>query len=224
MESIEKVMACSKQFERDIIILKILLKCYHNYEEEQKLQYIEKVYRNMLDEIVFYKKVENQVLVNEIENDYDTVSSLLREQQEDIYAKFHLPCMMVIDNLRGEELKQFYSDVSSLLQNYPNINVATHQLYQTSSNTWSHYIDDLCHYIDRYASSQIKKLLPLTYLKNNTCITSLDYKTVMQLYKSIRLTVKYVADANPDEFQDLKNRFREIQLLYFILIAGEDLK
>lgn len=220
MEYISNIKRNFKRIDHDIYILKILLLSYYDHENELKLAYVENVNSNLKKEVSEYRESSPVELLNQIQNDCDTIMKLIKEEQEDLYGIFSVPSMIFLDNLKFDEVVSFYEQLKNALKTYPTLQQASKELLSTEPLVWSLFIDDLLLYIDKYATKQIIRLLPLQKLKEKSLLKKYSNIDCMETFKYLRLTVKYVMDCNPIAFYGLNSRFDKIKFTYYIMVTG----
>lgn len=227
MEVIEKIIKNEKNIKHDIYVLKVLMLCQTDTENQKKLDYIEKKSTEMSSNIMLYElKVNEQKssteltsLYNQITNDCDTILDLISEIKDDVFPRFKLASMIIIDNMSNDVLENFYEEVRKALSNFNNIEEASDYYYYHTGEQLSDFIVDLLDYI-KEAPERVLRLIPISYFESKKTIITLSFKNWFEIFNNIRFTLKYVGNYRRKEYLDLMEKYRVLEVYYFIIITG----
>lgn len=219
VDLIEQIRKNKIKIKHDIYLLKILLECNFDEDSSDKLAYCEKIYESLDDNIDSYLKANTQQAFNIIDNDYYTLVQLLNEVKEDTIVKFKIASVVMLDNMKAEELVSFYEDVHKILDKYSNVQAACDDIYYHSGRELSKFIQDLLKYLETHAVADAK-LIPVAFLKEHTNIITMYYKDWIDTFRYLRSSMKYLGNGSDKDYLQLKTLFDKLVVYYFIVITG----
>ncbi len=221
MDIVKLINKNQNKINHDIYINKIFLKISDDIDNTDKLAFVESI-NNALD-----KRVEKYLETlapndyNLLENDYNTVVSLLDELKEDVVNKQKLASAIMLDNMKINELIDFYNKFLEIYAKYQNIQQASSDIFYHSGIELSSFIVKLIKYIETHNIENLK-FIPLAYLKEHTTIITLDFNSWIVLLKNLRITMKYLNTMQDTTIVSLRKDFELINVYYFIVITGGD--
>ncbi len=219
MDIIQLVNKNKNQFKRTIYILKILLACKYDDENYNKLMFVERIYDSLDDKVTKYEESKETTNYNILCNDYTTVESMLGELKEDVVENFRIASVLVLDNLKLDELAIFYENFTKIMSNYQTVEQASSDIFYHSGKKISSFITQLVKYVDTHDIPN-KRLIPLNYLKAHETIITISLQDWIMLFKNIHTTMKYVSNYNDEEINKLKKDFAFLNVYYFIILTG----
>lgn len=219
MDIIQLLNKNKNQFKRNIYILKILLASKYDEENNNKLMFVEKIYESLEEKANSYQKTLNHTDYNILCNDYSTVESILSELKEDVIANFRISSVLILDNMKIDELILFYDNFTKVMSNYKNIEQASSDIFYYSGKEMSSFITKLIKYINTHEIPN-KKLIPLNYLINNQTIITISLQEWITLFKNINTTMKYVKMLDDKEIEKIKKDFDFLTVYYYIILTG----
>lgn len=227
MEVIERIIKNEKTIKHDIYMLKILMLTQADYENQKKLDYIEKKSIEMSSNIMLYEAnlnggksaIDLAPLFNQITNDCDTILDLISEIKDDVYPRFKLASMIIIDNMSNEVLENFYEEVKKTISQFNSMEEASDYLFYNTGEQLSRFVADLLEYI-KDAPERILRLIPIDYFQSKKTIITLSVKNWFEIFNNIRFTLKYVGNYRRHEYQAIMEKYRALEVYYFIIISG----
>lgn len=219
MDIIQLVNKNKNQFKRTIYILKILLACKHDEENYNKLMFVERIYDSLGDKVTKYEESNETIDYNILCNDYSTVESMLGELKEDVVENFRISSVLVLDNLKLDELTIFYENFTKIMSNYQTVEQASSDIFYYSGKEMSSFITRLVNYVNTHDISN-KRLIPLNYLESHETIITISLQDWITLFKNIHTAMKYVNNCNDEEINKLKKDFAFLNVYYFIILTG----
>ncbi len=207
------------QFKRNIYILKILLLSKFDEENFKKLLFVEKINDTLEDKANLYLKTNNSSDYNILCNDYSTVESMLAELKEDVMENFRISSVLILDNMKLDDIVIFYNHFINIMVKYKNIVEASNDIFYHSGKEISIFIDKLIKYINSHDIDN-KNLIPLAYLSNHQVIVTLSLQEWISLFKNINTTMKYVNKYTDKEIESLKKEFEILNVYYYIILTG----
>lgn len=219
MDIIQLLNKNKNQFKRNIYILKILLTSKYDDENYNKLMFVEKIYESLEEKASSYLKTFDHTDYNILCNDYTTVESMIAELKEDVIERFRIASVIVLDNMKVEELVTFYNDFIKIMTNYENIEQASSDIFYHSGKEMSSFITRLVKYIDSHEIPN-KKLIPLNYLIMHEAIITISLQEWITLFKNIRTAMKYVNAFDDIEIRKIKKDFEKLNIYYYIILTG----
>nr|HPN89928.1 hypothetical protein [Bacilli bacterium] len=160
MEIVERITKAEKNIKHSLLLIKVLLLFSDDPENQRKLDYIERKYQDLQSTLMLYELKLNEInqdeaeintLYNQSANDCETILSMIAEIKEDIFPRFKLASMIIIDNMNNETLENFYEELKRVLGDFNNIDEACDYLYYHTGDMLSNFITDLLAYIKAYA-------------------------------------------------------------------------
>ena len=147
MKIIQMVKNSKPIFLRKIYTLKCLLLCTNDLSNIEKLEYTSKVYESFDERIDEIEKFDSTEAYNILDNDYNTVESLLSELREDVTSKFKITSVLMLDNMKIDELIIFHEKLCEVMSKYQNIDIASNDIFYYSGKEISSFIVRLLNYI-----------------------------------------------------------------------------
>lgn len=206
---------------REIYINKIFLKIINDVDNSDKLAFVESINNALDNRIETYLETLAPKDYNLLENDYNTITSLLYELNEDVVSKQKIASAIMLDNMKIDELISFYNLFLKVFSKYQNIQQASSDIFYHSGLELSSFINRFLKYIKKNDLTNMK-FIPITYLEEHSTIITLDFKNWLVLIKNLKATMKYLSDRNDQEIIDLRKEFELINVYYFIVITGGD--
>ena len=219
MKIIQMVKNSKPIFLRKIYTLKCLLLCTNDLSNIEKLEYTSKVYESFDERIDEIEKFDSTEAYNILDNDYNTVESLLSELREDVTSKFKITSVLMVDNMKIDELIIFHEKLCEVMSKYQNIDIASNDIFYYSGKEISSFIVRLLNYIETHEVPNYNHL-SLSILKEKTNIVTLSFKEWVQTIQVIKTTLKYLNSLNDNEIDNLRKDFILINVYYFIVITG----
>ena len=219
MDIIQLVNKNKNQFKRTIYILKILLACKYDEENYNKLMFVERIYDSLGDKVTKYEESNETTDYNILCNDYSTVESMLGELKEDVVENFRISSVLVLDNLKLDELTIFYENFTKIMSNYQTVEQASSDIFYYSGKEMSSFITRLVNYVNTHDIPN-KRLIPLSYLESHETIITISLQDWITLFKNIHTAMKYVNNYNDEEINKLKKDFAFLNVYYFIILTG----
>lgn len=216
---IQKILKDIKKINHTIYKIKILLQCINDSTLNDKLNYVVDIYNELIKNIEKYQLDQNPIVYNLIDNDYFTINNIIKELEEDLYPKFKMVSVIYLDNLKEEEIIQFYSQLNNILKEYKNIQSACEYIYYHSGKEISLFINNLLNYIKKAVPENSFRRLPISYLEKNLNIITIFYKEWIELFKQLNFTMKYISNESNDEYLKLKEQYQKLLIYYFIVIT-----
>lgn len=207
------------KLKQDLNILKILLLCNPDEDKENQLLFIERIYETLEEKVTIYLETNNSVDYNILNNDYHSVVEMIEELKDDLIPQYKIASIVMLNNMKDEELASFYHVLGEVLSPYHNILQASSDIFYHSGKELSIFIMQLIHYIQNHDIPNLK-LIPLSVLEENTSIITLSFKDWILLFKNIRLTMKYLNSCTDMAMSKLKKEFEKLNVYYFIVITG----
>jgi hypothetical protein len=201
--------------------LHILLLLSPSIELSKQLAYTEDIYLSMLELLENNKETTEKSIINRLNNDTETVNNLLRDIKEDISKEIRLMPLLYLDKLKGEVLAFFYGKLEELLELSKGLDNLINYIKETSVEEIIVFSDHLLEYINKYASDNEKRLIPIQYIESLKTKQPLDLKQWEEFQKKISFTLKYINGAEED-ITKARNLITEeywlFDLYYFIMI------
>lgn len=219
MDLIEQIRKSKTKIKHDIYLIKVLLKCNFDEESSDKLAYCERIYESLDDSIDNYLKLNDQPSFNILDNDYYTLVQLLSEVKEETVIKFKIAPVVMLSNMKTDEIVEFYQDVYSILDKYTSMQAACDDIYYHSGREISKFVQDFLKYLDNHAVADIK-LIPVAFLKEHTNIVTMYYKDWIDTFRYLRSSMKYLGHSTDKDYLKLKALFDKLVVYYFIVITG----
>lgn len=222
MDIIQTINKNKNKITHDIYILKIYLIIFTDNDNSDKLDYVETIFEGLDDRINAYQNNSCESNLNLLENDYLTVTSLLNELKSDVLAKQKIAGVIMLDNMKTEELSLFYEEFIQVFKPYKSIEQASSDIFYHSGLELSNFDMRLIKYIEGLKDVNLK-LIPLSFLKEYTTIITINLNNWLMLIKNLKVTLKYLSKENDDVINELKKEFVKINVYYFIVITGGDI-
>ncbi|HHU24221.1 MAG: hypothetical protein PHG08_09520 [Bacilli bacterium] len=229
MEIVERILKAEKNIKHSLLLIKVLLLFSSDPENQRKLDYIERKYQDLQSTLMLYELKLNEInqdeteinaLYNQSANDCETILNMLAEIKEDIFPRFKLASMIIIDNMNNETLENFYEELKRVLSDFNNIDEACDYLYYHTGDMLSNFITDLLAYIKAYAPERLLRLIPIAYFESKQTIITLSFVDWVQIFNNIRFTLKYVGNLEKTKYQALMEQYRKLEVFYFIIITS----
>ena len=222
MDIIQTINKNKNKITHDIYILKIYLIIFTDNDNSDKLDYVETIFEGLDERINAYQNNSCESNLNLLENDYLTVTSLLNELKSDVLAKQKISGVIMLDNMKTEELSLFYEEFIQVYKPYKSIEQASSDIFYHSGLELSNFDMRLIKYIEGLKDVNLK-LIPLSFLKEYTTIITISLNNWLMLIKNLKVTLKYLSKENDDVINKLKKEFVKINVYYFIVITGGDI-
>lgn len=222
MDIIQTINKNKNKITHDIYILKIYLIIFTDNDNSDKLDYVETIFEGLDERIKAYQNNSCESNLNLLENDYLTVTSLLNELKSDVLAKQKIAGVIMLDNMKTEELSLFYEEFIQVYKPYKSIEQASSDIFYHSGLELSNFDMRLIKYIEGLKDVNLK-LIPLSFLKEYTTIITISLNNWLMLIKNLKVTLKYLSKENDDVINKLKKEFVKINVYYFIVITGGDI-
>lgn len=222
MDIIQTINKNKNKITHDIYILKIYLIIFTDNDNSDKLDYVETIFEGLDERINAYQNNSCESNLNLLENDYLTVTSLLNELKSDVLAKQKIAGVIMLDNMKTEELSLFYEEFIQVYKPYKSIEQASSDIFYHSGLELSNFDMRLIKYIEGLKDVNLK-LVPLSFLKEYTTIITISLNNWLMLIKNLKVTLKYLSKENDDVINKLKKEFVKINVYYFIVITGGDI-
>lgn len=222
MDIIQTINKNKNKITHDIYMLKIYLIIFTDNDNSDKLDYVETIFEGLDERINAYQNNSCESNLNLLENDYLTVTSLLNELKSDVLAKQKIAGVIMLDNMKTEELSLFYEEFIQVYKPYKSIEQASSDIFYHSGLELSNFDMRLIKYIEGLKDINLK-LIPLSFLKEYTTIITISLNNWLMLIKNLRVTLKYLSKENDDVINKLKKEFVKINVYYFIVITGGDI-
>lgn len=222
MDIIQTINKNKNKITHDIYILKIYLIIFTDNDNSDKLDYVETIFEYLDERIKAYQNNSCESNLNLLENDYLTVTSLLNELKSDVLAKQKIAGVIMLDNMKTEELSLFYEEFIQVFKPYKSIEQASSDIFYHSGLELSNFDMRLIKYIEGLKDVNLK-LIPLSFLKEYTTIITISLNNWLMLIKNLKVTLKYLSKENDDVINKLKKEFVKINVYYFIVITGGDI-
>ncbi len=222
MDIIQTINKNKNKITHDIYILKIYLIIFTDNDNSDKLDYVETIFEGLDERINAYQNNSCESNLNLLENDYLTVTSLLIELKSDVLAKQKIAGVIMLDNMKTEELSLFYEEFIQVYKPYKSIEQASSDIFYHSGLELSNFDMCLIKYIEGLKDVNLK-LIPLSFLKEYTTIITISLNNWLMLIKNLKVTLKYLSKENDDVINKLKKEFVKINVYYFIVITGGDI-
>lgn len=222
MDIIQTINKNKNKITHDIYILKIYLIIFTDNDNSDKLDYVETIFEGLDERINAYQNNSCESNLNLLENDYLTVTSLLNELKSDVLAKQKIAGVIMLDNMKTEELSLFYEEFIQVYKPYKSIEQASSDIFYHSGLELSNFDMRLIKYIEGLKDVNLK-LIPLSFLKEYTTIITISLNNWLMLIKNLKVTLKYLSKENDDVINKLKKEFVKINVYYFIVITGGDI-
>lgn len=222
MDIIQTINKNKNKITHDIYILKIYLIIFTDNDNSDKLDYVETIFEGLDERINTYQNNSCESNLNLLENDYLTVTSLLIELKSDVLAKQKIAGVIMLDNMKTEELSLFYEEFIQVYKPYKSIEQASSDIFYHSGLELSNFDMCLIKYIEGLKDVNLK-LIPLSFLKEYTTIITISLNNWLMLIKNLKVTLKYLSKENDDVINKLKKEFVKINVYYFIVITGGDI-
>lgn len=222
MDIIQTINKNKNKITHDIYILKIYLIIFTDNDNSDKLDYVETIFEGLEERINAYQNNSCESNLNLLENDYLTVTSLLNELKSDVLAKQKIAGVIMLDNMKTEELSLFYEEFIQVYKPYKSIEQASSDIFYHSGLELSNFDMRLIKYIEGLKDVNLK-LVPLSFLKEYTTIITISLNNWLMLIKNLKVTLKYLSKENDDVINKLKKEFVKINVYYFIVITGGDI-
>lgn len=223
MELINEVSKNNKKLIHEIYMFKILLLITSDKQLKQecsdKLNYIEKLSETITKNIDMYKETNNHVIYNLIDNDYYTIKKLLGELKEDLYKQFRLAVLVIIDNMKNDDIIVFYNQLSNKLIGFKDIDEACTYIYYHSGEALSSFIRELVLYLKKNSNEKTQKMVGLDYYLSKENIITIYYKEWIEIFEHLRFTMKYLSCNNQD-YLKLYHMYQTLLVDSFIVISG----
>ncbi len=219
MELIQLVRKNINKFNQQIFVLKILLSFKKVEDYIEKLEYVEKINESLNATIEEYLRTNNNTIYNIIDNDYYTVESLINELREDIVPNFKITSVIMLDNMKIDEISLFYCELKSVLSKYEDINIASNDIFYYSGKEISEYTVRLLKYIELHEIPN-KNLIPVKILEEKANVITLSIKEWLGTIQTLKTTLKYLNGLIDDEIDYLRKEFITLNVYYFIVITG----
>lgn len=221
MNIIQSIKKNQNNIKRDIYINKIFLKIIDDVDNSDKLAFVESINNSLDKRMQKYLETLEPSDYNLLENDYNTIVSLLDELKEDVVNKQKLVSAIMLENMKGTEIESFYKIFVDIYSKYKNIQQASSDIFYHSGMELSSFISKLVKYIKSHEVNNLK-FIPLSFLEEHTAIITLDFKSWIILLKNLKITMKYLNDMNDVTIESLRKEFEKINVYYFIVITGGD--
>lgn len=222
MDIIQTINKNKNKITHDIYILKIYLIIFTDNDNSDKLDYVETIFEGLDERINAYQNNSCESNLNLLENDYLTVTSLLNELKSDVLAKQKIAGVIMLDNMKTEELSLFYEEFIQVYKPYKSIEQASSDIFYHSGLELSNFDMRLIKYIEGLKDVNLK-LIPLSFLKEYTTIITISLNNWLMLIKNLKVTLKYLSKENDEVINKLKKEFVKINVYYFIVITGGDI-
>lgn len=219
MDIIQLITKNRNKINHDIYANKIFLKITNDIDNIDKLTFIESINNTLNKRIERYIQTNDDKDYNLLENDYNTVVNLLDELKEDVINKQKLPCAVMLDNMKLDEITSFYNLFNKVYSKYQNIFQASSDIFYHSGYELSSYVTKLVRYIKTHEIENLK-FIPLKYLEEHATIITLDLKNWLILIKNIKTTMKYLNNLSDDVINELRKELELLNVYYFIVIDG----
>ncbi len=227
MEVINKILKSEKQIEHNIVLLNILLACKKDEELSKEMQYVINKNNEMQQEIQDYlqklaageSSPTMRSLYNQIVNDCDTILNIIDDAKAEMFSKFKAASLLMLDNMSNENLVVFEENLNLRLQSFTNWQELSEHIYEDTVTEVVCFTKDLLQYINDNATMREKRIIPLAYLQKILSLKAFTFKDWVEIYNNLKFTIKYLAWPNPKEYLEIKERFDQIELYYFIVIT-----
>lgn len=221
MEIFQQINRNKTKFKHLIYKTKICLICNYDEDNWNKLMFVEKMFNELDNKIERYNQSNSQSDFNIICNDYYSVEEMLNELKDDIVNKFKMPSIVMLDNMKVDEITNFYDVIQRVMNKYLNLKEASSDIFYYSGRDLSKFITHLLKYLETHEVKNIR-LIPVQYFQNYANVITLEYKDWIMLFKYIRTTMKYLNEYDDNEIVKLKEEFVLLNVYYFIVISGGD--
>ena len=94
--------------------IKVCLICDFDDENWNKLTFAEKMFNELDKNIEDYLSSKSQADYNVLNNNYFTVEEVLTELKDDIVSKYKLASVVMLDNMKLDEIKVFYEKIKCI--------------------------------------------------------------------------------------------------------------
>ena len=221
MDIIQTINKNKNLFTHLIYKIKVCLICDFDEENWNKLTFAEKMFNELDKNIEDYLSSKSQADYNVLNNNYFTVEEVLTELKDDIVSKYKLASVVMLDNMKLDEIKVFYEKIKKVMSKYINISNASSDIFYYSGKELSYFVSTILKYINTHEIPN-KKFIPIAYLLQFENVITVEYKDWIMLFKSIRSTMKYLNDLNDEEMIIIKDKYMLFNVYYFIVISGGD--
>lgn len=219
MDIIQTINKNKNLFTHLIYKIKVCLICDFDEENWNKLTFAEKMFNELDKNIEDYLSSKSHADYNVLNNNYFTVEEVLTELKDDIVSKYKLASVVMLDNMKLDEIKVFYEKIKKVMSKYINISNASSDIFYYSGKELSSFVSTILKYINAHEIPN-KKFIPIAYLLQFENVITLEYKDWIMLFKSIRSTMKYLNDFNDEEMTIIKDKYMLLNVYYFIVISG----
>lgn len=209
---------------KSILVLKVLALCIKDEEKIEILDFLTNRITELEDDGKKYLEVNSngdyKWLYNKISNDYQTVVDVLKDMEDEMYKQFRLASIVTLDNMKDEQLIEFYQKVKELLINFDNVEEAAEYICFHSGAELTDFMSLMIHYIKEEENGRTKKLIPLTYLEEHQTILTLTLKEWVDIFNHLRYSMKYLTICSNKNYKTLTTKYSKLILYYFIIITS----
>ena len=219
MDIIQSINKNKNLYKHLICKIKICLTCDYDDESWNKLLFAEKMFNELDKKQEIYLQTNAQSDYNILINNYYTVEEVLNELKDDIVGHYKMASIIMLDNMKYDEISKFYEKINKVMKKYINLKNASEDVFYYSGKDIANFISKLLKYIKSHDIPNIR-FIPVSYLEQYENIITIDYKDWITLIKTLRSTMKYLNDINDEEMSIIKDLYILINVYYFIVITG----
>lgn len=214
---INEVMNSMKKKTHDLIMIQILSCFIHNEEIQNKVEFTDKIYKELQKNIALYLQAPSSILYNYIDNDEVILEQAIIEMKEEVYCYFHTQTLLILDGLTNEELLDVYHMFNGVT--YNELFSLAHCQIVENVNLINGLIKELKQGIQSEVLEKDLKFIPFSKDKDLFIDENISNSFFIQLYQNIKTTLKYLPKAYSK--QEILLKMRNI---YLLMIIEKDLK
>lgn len=219
MELIQVINNNKNNILKKIYVLKTLFICNQIEDLRESLEYIEEIYESLDNKINNYILSNTKESYNILDNDYHTLESLMDELREDLVRLAKMSCVIMLDNMKLNEIIPFYNKLNEVMSKYRHVRTAANFIVNNCYEDIISFLMDLSVYISN-TNVPNYELLPVSYLESKIHVNNIPASEWIKLIQTIKTTIKYLNSLNDIKINLIREKFVLLNVYYFIIISG----
>ena len=182
--------------------------------------------------IDFYKKVNNQILEEEIRIN-ERVDKILLNQKAlkqrflDInnmyYKQLKITTVSVCINKTNEQLEEFFNLINGIVKDYKSMTDAAYNLYYSSGDFIVSFIKELVSDFALTSNKDYINKYTYSFFLNTDAVITLDINEWIDLYNKVKFAYKSLSSIEIDAYLRIKEKYNYFEAVYTILMMQAEI-
>jgi|GEM_PF-2443721 len=145
----------------------------------------------------------------------------------DHYENIKVATLGIVHNKTGDEIKQYYDDIASIIKSFKDIREAAEFIYFNSGEELTDAIDFFLKLGYAKENQDLKRLSSLEFFKKYTYVLTLTMREWVELINNMKFTIKTIGKIDTMRLDRAKKKYEALEkkcfilMLYFELVASD---